>query len=333
MALLMPERARRSSPGYGIALGIAALGITAPCVVMSADNYPNRPVTIVVPFAPGATGTILARLSAEALQRQLKAPFVVENRTGAGGIIGTAAVANSPPDGYMLLHADSSFAISPYTAKITFDPEKDFDPVAIYATTNFVVLVNPKLNINSMKDLIERAKANPTELTFGSAGAGTGTHLYAELLNSMAGIKIQHIPYRGTAAALVDVMSGQVSMIISVLPSALPTIRDGRLKAIATTSLTRDSQLPDVPTVAETVAGYEAVGWQGILAKAGTPKPIVDTLNNVIVENVKHPDTLQRFETIGANPKLATPNESREWIRKELEKFKNVAASAGIVPN
>ncbi len=315
-----------------IGILIAAVAAVWLAKALAADDYPSKPVTIVVPFPAGGSSDILARFEAEALQRELGKPFIVENRTGAGGVIAAAAVAKSAPDGYTVLHANSAFAVAPYTAKISYDPDGDFDAISICAITNFVLVVNPGLGIGSVRELIARAKEKPNELTYGSAGVGSVTHLFAELFDSTAGVKLRHIPYRGTAPALVDVMSGQISMYISEIPSALGLIREGKLKALGVTSLTRDLELPDLPTVAETLPGFEAVGWQGLLIRAGTSRDIVDKLNKALDVSLRRPETPAKFKAMGFGMKLSTPGQSRAFVRQQLTLFKKVVTEAGIVP-
>jgi tripartite-type tricarboxylate transporter receptor subunit TctC len=312
-----------------LALG-AALGAG---LVRAADDYPSRPVTIIVPYAPGGSTDILGRYDAEVLQRALKQTFVVENRAGAGGAIGIGAAAKAAPDGYTLLHAPTSFGLLPYLMNnVPYDPAKDFDPIVLVGQTEFALVVSPKSPAKSVKDVIDMAKAKPGDLTYASAGIGSSQQLFAEAFKSTANVDIRHIPYKGTAPALIGVLSGDVSLMFTDIGPAVPLIKDGKLKVLAVTSKERSKDLPDVPTVAETVPGYLAVGWQGLFAKAGTPKPIVEKLNQIMVADLKKPETEERFKKIGVVVRWTTPAEFRTWIDTESAKWGKVIKEAGITP-
>jgi tripartite-type tricarboxylate transporter receptor subunit TctC len=314
--------------GAGCALA-ALIGAGA----VRAEEYPSRPVTIIVPFAPGGSTDILGRYAAEVLQRELKQSFIVENRTGAGGVIGISAAAKAAPDGYTLLHAPTSFGLLPHLMKnVPYDPARDFEPIVLIGLTEFSLVVSPKLPVNSVADVIALAKSKPGQLTYASAGVGTTQQLFAELFKTMTGVDIRQIPYKGTAPALVDVMSGDVSLMFTDVGPAMPLIRDGKLKLLAVTALQRSKDLPNVPTVAETIPGYQALGWQGLLAKAGTPKAIIDKLNRPLVADLKKPETEARFKKIGVVVRWSTPAEFRTWIDTESAKWGKVIKSAGIEP-
>jgi tripartite-type tricarboxylate transporter receptor subunit TctC len=316
-----------------VATGILAAALCAAQPTRAADDYPSRTVTIIVPFAPGGSTDVLGRYEAEVLQRRLAGTFIVENRTGAGGISGIAAAAKAAADGYTLLHAPTAFALLPHLQKnVPYDPLNDFDPVVFVGATNFSLVVGPKLPVKSVADLITLARQKPGELTYASAGAGTTQHLFAEMFKSMAGMDIRHIPYKGTAPGLVDVMSGEVSLMFADLGPAMPLIVEGKLKLLAVTTLTRSTDLPNVPTVAEALPGYEAVGWQGLLAKSGTPKSIVAKLNSALVPELRTKATADRFKTLGIDVRSSTPEEFRAWIRSEHDKWGKVIRSAGISP-
>jgi len=313
-------------------LSCAALGLLS-WQAIAAEDYPNRPVTIVVPFTPGGSTDLLGRYDAEILQRDLHQSFVVENRAGAGGVIGFSYVAKSAPDGYTLLHAPTAFGLLPYLMKsVSYDPVADFDPITQVGLTEFALVVSPSLDVKSVQDVIDLAKAKPGMLTYASAGIGTTQHLFAELFKSMANVDIRHIPYKGTAPGLVDVMSGAVSMMFTDIGPAISLIKDGKLKLLAVTSLKRNTDLPDVPTIDETVKGYEAIGWQGLLAKSGTPKSIVDQINKALVADLKKPETAERFKAFGVIPRWNTPDEFRAFIKSESAKWGKVIQTAGIEP-
>jgi tripartite-type tricarboxylate transporter receptor subunit TctC len=300
---------------------------------LGADDYPSRPVTVIVPFTPGASTDILGRYDADVLQRGLHQSFVVENRPGAGGMIGIGYVAKSAPDGYTLLHAPTVIALLPFLMKsVTYDPVADFDPVVLIGLTEFALVVSPSLEVKSVADLIALAKAKPGALTYASAGIGTPHQLFAELFKTTAGVDIRHIPYKGAAPALTDVASGNVSMAFVDLAPALPLIDGGKVKILAVTAGKRSKAMPDVPTVGETVPGYEANGWQGLFARAGTPKFIVNELNRILVDDLKRPETAARFKPLGIEARWDTPDEFRAFIAAESAKWGKVIHAAGIEP-
>jgi tripartite-type tricarboxylate transporter receptor subunit TctC len=258
---------------------------------------------------------------------------VVENKVGAGGVIGIAAVAKAAPDGYTLLHTPTAFSVIPHARKdLPYDPVKDFDPISPIGITLFMVVASPSANINSIRELIARAKEKSGELTYASAGTGTTQHLFAELFKSMAGVDLRHIPYRGSAPALVDVVSGRVTVAFIDIGPAIELVRDGKLKALAVTSLERNSDMPELPTVAETLPGYEAVGWQGLMARAGTPKPVIAKLNALLTADLQLPQTADRFAKMGIKVKHSSPDEFSRWIAGEIEKWGKVMRNAGIEP-
>jgi tripartite-type tricarboxylate transporter receptor subunit TctC len=275
----------------------------------------------------------LGRFAAETLQRELHQSFIVENRSGAGGVIGIGYVAKSAPDGYTLLHAPTAFGLLPYLMKsVPYDPAKDFDPIVLIGLTNFSLVVSPSLKVNSVADVIAMAKANPGALTYASAGIGTTQQLFAELFKSMANVDIREIPYKGTAPGLVDVMSGNVTMMFTDIGPAIGLVKGGKLKMLAVTSLQRNKDMPDIPTIAETVPGYEAIGWQGLLARAGTPRDIVDKINKALVPDLKRPETAERFKAIGVEARWSTPDEFRAFIAAQSAKWGKVIHTIGITP-
>jgi tripartite-type tricarboxylate transporter receptor subunit TctC len=319
-------------PAYLAILTSALIGLLA-LPALAADDYPNRPVTVVVPFTPGASTDILGRYDADVLQRALHQSFVVENRPGAGGEIGIAYAAKAVPDGYTLLHAPSVITLLPYLMKSTsYDLARDFDPVTLIGLTQFGLVVSPSLAVNSVQDLIALAKAKPDALTYASAGIGTPHQIFAELFKTMTGVSIRHIPYKGSVPGLTDVASGNVSMEFTDLTPALPLIQGGKLKILAVLSSKRNPDMPDVPSVAETVPGYDAKSWQGFFARAGTPKAIVDKLNAALVADLKRPETVARFRTIGIDAQSKTPEEFRAFITSESVKWGKVIRAAGIEP-
>ncbi|MGA8494861.1 MAG: tripartite tricarboxylate transporter substrate binding protein [Xanthobacteraceae bacterium] len=322
-------------PGYRavsvMALACALLAI--PSLHAVAEDYPNHPATIVVPFPPGASNDVLGRYEADVLGRALHGTFVVENKPGVGGEIGISYVAKSNPDGYTLLHAPSVITLLPFVMKsVSYDLAKDFTPVTLVGLTKFCLVVSPSLPVNSVADLIALAKKQPDALTFGSPGYGTPHQIFAEEFKIMTGTTMRHITYKGTLPGLTDVASGNISMEFSDLTPALPLIQAGKLKLIAVLSPKRDPDMPDVPALAETVPGYEGQSWQGFFARAGTPKPIVDALNAALVADLKKPETAARFNTMGIVAQWDTPDEFRAFITAQTEKWGKIIKAAGIEP-
>ncbi len=318
----------------------AALAMTLACALLAlpaqhagADDYPTRPVTIVVPFPPGASNDTLARYEADVLSRALHGSFVVENRTGAAGEIGISFAARANPDGYTLLHAPSAITLLPYIMKsISYDLARDFQPVTLVGLTKFCLVASPALGVNSVADLIKLAKAKPGELTYASAGIGTPHQIFAEQFKNMTGTDMRHIPYKGAVPGLTDVASGNVSIEFADLTPALPLIQAGKLKLLAVLSPQRDPDMPDVPALAETVPGYEGQSWQGFFARSGTPKPIVDALNAALVADLKKPETAARFNAFGIVARWDTPAEFQTFITTETEKWRKIIKAAGIEP-
>jgi tripartite-type tricarboxylate transporter receptor subunit TctC len=315
------------------AVAAAALACTQLILPAIADDYPNHPATIVVPFPPGASNDVLGRYEADVLGRALHGTFVVENKPGAGGEIGISYVAKSNPDGYTLLHAPSVITLLPFVMKsVSYDLAKDFTPVTLVGLTKFCLVVSPSLPVNSVADLIALAKKQPDVLTFGSPGYGTPHQIFAEEFKIMTGTSMRHITYKGTLPGLTDVASGNISMEFSDLTPALPLIQAGKLKLIAMLSPKRDPDMPDVPALAETVPGYEGQSWQGFFARAGTPKPIVDALNAALVADLKKPETAKRFNTMGIVAQSDTPEEFNAFIAAQTERWGKVIKAAGIEP-
>ena len=298
-----------------------------------AQDYPSKPVRFVVPFAPGGTTDVLARLVGEKLSASLGQQFVIDNKPGAGGNIGTAQVAKAEPDGYTILmgtvgtHAINA-SIYP---SLPYDPVGDFAPVTLVATVPNVLVVNPELPAGSVAELIALAKEKPGELNFASSGNGTSIHLSGELFKSMTGVDIVHVPYKGSGPAMVDLLGGQVQMMFDNLPSSAPQIAAGKLRPLGVTSKERSPTLPDLPTIAEAgVPGYEALSWFGVLAPAGTPDAIVATLQAEIAGVLADPAMRQRFAELGAVPVGGTPAEFATLIGTETAKWAEVVKNAGI---
>ncbi len=298
-----------------------------------AQAWPSRPVRLVVPFAAGAgTNDIMARLVGQHLGARLGQPVVIENRPGAGGIAGTEAAAKAAPDGYTFLMTNVSLVISPYLyAKLPYDPQKDFVPVTLVATAPLMLVVHPSVEAKSVQELIGLAKANPGRLTYGSGGVGSTPHLAGELFKSLAGIDVLHVPYKGGAPALNDLIGGQLSFMIENVPGTMPFARAGKLRALAVTSAKRTSLDPALPTMAEAgVPGYEVVGWNGIVAVASTPPAIVARVQAETANVLRLPEVRERLVTLGAEAVGSTQEEFAAFMRVEDARWGRIIREKGI---
>jgi len=308
-----------------------ALALLAPLAFAQAP-YPAKPIRLVVPFPPGGTTDILARIVAQKLTEAWGQPVVVDNRPGAGGNIGAELVAKSAPDGYTLLMGTvGTHAINASLyAKLPYDHVKDFAPVILVAGVPNVLVVNPSVPVNSVAELIAYAKANPGKLNFASSGSGTSIHLSGELFRTMAGVQITHVPYKGSAPAIADLVGGQVQLMFDNLPSSLAQIKAGKLRALAVTSDKRAPALPDVPTMAEAgLPGFEASSWFGVLAPAGTPPAIVGKLHAEIAKWLATPDAREKLSAQGANLAGFGPEEFARYIGSETAKWAKVVKESG----
>jgi tripartite-type tricarboxylate transporter receptor subunit TctC len=297
-----------------------------------AQDYPTRPITLVVPYAAGGGNDVMARIVADKMSRTLGQQIVVENRAGAGGTIATRQVAKAAPDGYTLvIGGTGTLAVNPTLyANVGYDPRKDFSPVGLIGTSALIVLVHPAVAAKSIRELIDLAKKDPGKLNYASAGVGSGIHLGTVLFEQMAGIQLTHVPYRGTGPALTDLVGGHVAIYFSSLPSAVGIAREGKVRAIAVTGSKRSDVFPDVPTVAEAaLPGYEAVLHYGIVAPAGTPRPIVDKLNAALREALASPDTKERMAKDGTEPLPSTPGEYAADIDREETKWSAIVRKSG----
>ena len=315
---------------------LATILIAALPAAAAEDDYPNHPVRIVVPFAPGGSTDVVARILADKLQGELGQAFVVENRPGAGGNIGADVVAKSNPDGYTLLMGTTGvLAINNYLYKdMPFDPQRDFAPVSYTSLITNILVVNANVPAKNVAELVALAKSKPGQLTFASSGAGSSTHLSAELFKSMAGVDIVHVPYKGSSQAITDLMAGHVTMLVDNAPSSLPYVQQGKLRALAVTSLKRMPGLPDVPTLDEAgVKGYESLSWSGIVAPAATPKAVIAKLNAAIERVLAMPDVKKKFADLGVDPVGGPPEAFTRHIRAESEKWGRVVKAANITLN
>jgi tripartite-type tricarboxylate transporter receptor subunit TctC len=312
--------------------GLICLCLLSAEAAAQTDYYPSRPVRIVVPSAPAGGTDIVARVLAQQLSKSMGQQFFIENRPGAGQMLGIEAVAQSAPDGYTLLMAASTLAINPLMyKKVRYDAVRDFTPITQVASLPNVLVITPALPIHSVAELIAVAKQKPGALTYASAGIGTSPHMGMELLKSMAGIDIRHIPHKGTAAALTDIIAGRVASMLASVISAKPHVDAGTLRALAVSGPRRVESLPHVPTLAEAaVPEYEALQWYGLLAPAGTPAAIVGRLQTEVAQVLKLPDVKERLAVDGAEPVGSTPSEFAALIKSEIEKWAHVARAANI---
>jgi tripartite-type tricarboxylate transporter receptor subunit TctC len=298
-----------------------------------AQSYPHRPVKIVVPFPAGGGTDALTRFIGKGLEQRLGQPFIIENRGGAGTTLGATAVARSEPDGYtIMVGTASTFAVAPGLYKrLAYDPTKDFSPVMLFATVPFVLVTNPALGVNNVKELITLAKSKPGELAFASAGVGAVHHIYAELLMHMTGINMRHVPYRGGGFALNDVVAGHVPVYFADAGPAATLIRSGKLKAHGVTTATRASHLPEVPTLHEAgVEGYEANTWQMLVGPPRMPEPIVARLNQALADFMHTAEAQKHFTGLGMQPTTGTPAEAAEHIRKESARWTAIIRAIGV---
>jgi len=321
----------RPSPFWRLALMVAAL----PAVLWAPPAlaiYPERIVRIIVPFAPGGGTDVVARTLAHEMEKDLGTSVIIENKPGAGTIVGTQAVAVSKPDGYTLLMGTFANAVNPSLhAKLPYDPHKDFVPVALIARSFNIVVVNPKSSLHSIADLIAAAKANPGRMTFGTFGAGTSAHLAGELFKDMARVNLTAVPYKGAAPGITDLIGGQIDVMFTTVASAAALIESGQLRAIAVTSAGRSPAFPQLPTVAEAgVPGYAAESWYGLFAPAGTPEDVIDRLNKAAASAVQS----EAFRKLGVNEGLVMvtlpPDALDRYFHDEEERWRRVISEAGI---
>lgn len=309
-------------------LALVAFNVTP----VDAQPFPNRAVRMVVPFAPGGLNDVLARIISPRLSEALKQPVVVENRAGAGSNIGTEYAARAEPDGYTVLLSSSALAINPNLyAKLSYDVARDFAPIIQISTTKMVVLVHPSVPAHSVQELIALVKSRPGKVNYGSSGIGSPSHLATELFIRTFGLEAVHVPYKGAGPALVALSSGEVEMMVDVLPTAIPLSKGGKLRILAVVSHQRAASLPEVPTLAEAgVQGYESGSWNGILVPSATPGPVVTRLSAELQKIMRSPEMQKRFRELSVEPEAKTPEEFARFIREETTKWGNLIRTAGI---
>jgi len=312
---------------------VALLALAFAAATVYAQSYPSHPVKVVVPWPPGQATDIAARVVAERLQASLGQPFVIDNRAGAGGAIGTDLVVKSAPDGYTLLAASSGpVSIMPHLQKTPYDPEKDFAPVSVVALVPFALVTHPSFPANNAKEFVALVRANPEKYTFSSSGTGASAHLMVELFNSMAGLKARHVPYKGSAPALADLIGGQIDYTIETVASVVGHVKAGRLKTFGTSFARRTTGMPEVPTLAEAASlpGYDIGAWIGYTAPPGTPKEILARLSGEIQKAIQAPELKEKYLSLGLEPVATTPEEMASFMRSQYERYGAVIRSANI---
>lgn len=315
--------------------GVAALAVAlaaAPGIAQTASNWPSKPITYIVPFAPGGTTDILARTVGAKLAVALGQPIVIVNKPGQGGSIGAAALASAAPDGYTIGGGTiSSHAINATLFdNLPYDPVTSFAPITLYATQPNVLLVHPSVPAKNVREFIDLLKANPDKYSFGSAGSGTSQHISGELFKTMAGVKMQHIPYRGSGQMLPELLGGTILVGVDNIATAIPHIKAGTLRALAVTSTTRSIVAPDVPTMAESgLAGFDISSWQAVFAPAGTPAPIVDRLHTEIARILKTPEVQKRLDDLGLNISETTPQQLAALVKSDVKRLGKIVKASG----
>ncbi len=328
--MIDPQR-RRVLAGLGATCASAVLPTLFPSVARAA-TWPGHAVTFIVPFPAGGPVDTTARFTTQPLGQMWSVPTVVDNKSGAGGIVGAQFAAKAAPDGYNFFFASIHHAVLPSLRNnLTYDITTDFVPVGMAAVFPIVLVVNASVPVNTVSELIAYAKQHPGKLSFGSSGTGGGTHLAGELFNAMAGTRIQHVPYRGSAPAMQDLLGGQVQVMFADGPSAVPHLSGGKVRALGVGNPTRSSMLPNVPTIAESgLPGYEAYSWSGVMAPKGTPPDIVKRMNADMVKVLSDPATAKGMIAAGAEPKPGTPEQFGEFVRNEIVKWRDLIKTANI---
>ncbi|MGZ5143285.1 MAG: tripartite tricarboxylate transporter substrate binding protein [Burkholderiales bacterium] len=309
-----------------------AASLVAVCSAAFGQQYPAKPIRLLVGFAAGGPSDVASRTVGQKLTQKWGQQVIVDIRPGAGGTIASDAVAKAPPDGYTLLLPAFSHAVNPsLISRLPYDTLRDFTPIVLFASTANMLVTHPSIPAKTVRELIAFAKARPNQLTYGSAGNGTASHLAGELLNTMGGVSITHVPYKGIAPAHTDTMGGQISMMFDSLVTGIPAVKAGRLRAFGVTTLKRWPGAPDVPTMSEAgLTGYEVNSWYGLMGPAGLSREIVQRLNAEVIRSMAEPDARERLYSIGAEPMSNTPEEFAAYIRSEMANWDKVVMAAGI---
>ena len=296
----------------------------------SAQQYPTKPVRIIAPFAPGGGTDFIARLMATKLSESLKYQFIVENRPGAGATIGTELGVKAAPDGYTLTMIAASYSVNPSLYKLSFDPVTDIQPIIQIARGPFLVSVHPSLPVKDVKGLIAAAKSKPGDINYATSGQGSIVHMATELFGMMAGIKMNHIPYKGTGPALTDTMAGHTTLIFGSIAATMPIVKSGKLKPIAVTTAKRIPALPNVPAIDETIKGYDVSNWHGFIGPKGLPRPVVDRINGEVTKIIGTKDMEEKLQADGVSPAGGSPEQFAQIIAREIPQWKKVAAAAKV---
>ena len=296
-----------------------------------AQSYPNHPIRVIIPWPPGQATDVAARMVADKLVPVLGQPLVVDNRPGAGGVVGSEVAAKSPADGYTLLAGSSGpISISPNVQKVAYEPLRDFAPISLLAVNPFMLVVNPAIPAKNVKELIDLLKANPGKYSFASSGSGATSHLMSVLFNSMAGVDAVHVPYKGSSQSITDVVNGQVAYTIETVPAVAGLVKADKLRALGATSLKRAQAMPDVPTIAETLPGYEMFGWIGLMAPAGTPSAITERISAETRKIMSDPEIRKRFLAAGMEPEGNTPAEFAVFLRNQNDRYGSIVKQAHV---
>lgn len=312
---------------------LAGLSLVVPVAEAQSDPYPSKPVRVVVPYAAGGSNDLVSRAITPKLGEAWKQSIIVDNRAGAGSLIGTEIVVRSQPDGYTLLATSGALAINVSLYRLTFDPLKDLAAVAFMAQMPYVLAVHPSLPVNSTQDLIKHAKANPGKLSFASAGTATATHLTGEMFKSMAKVNFLHVPYKGGGPALNAIIGNEVQVVFNVVSGTLPHARSGRLRALAVSSAKRADVAPELPTISESgVPGFDVVSGYTIYAPAGTPRSVVNRVNAGINDVLQQPEMKERFLTLGVTPIISTPESLTAYLKSEIARWGKIIREMGLKP-
>jgi tripartite-type tricarboxylate transporter receptor subunit TctC len=330
----MRSSSRSEWRGGAVAVLFAAVVGATCCQSAFAQNYPTKPIRIIALSSPGSGPDIIGRLIGRKLTAAWGQQVIVDTRPGATGRIGAEMGAKSPPDGYTLVIVTSQAVIVSqlYEKTLKYSLTRDFAPIGMVATTPFLLVVHPTLPARSIEEFIALAKSKPGQIYYGSGGTGSPPHLSAEIFRTMTGIDIFHVPYKGVTPAMIDTIAGEVQMLISVIPAVLPAVKSGKVRALGVTSLKRSPLVPDIPTIAETVPGYEFIGWYSLVARAGTPPAIIAKLNGELTEALKTEEFRSRLVALGCEPRSSTPDDLAKWIKLQSAKMRKAIEDSGTRP-